>query len=301
MKFVIQIGVLLLALSLLLLAFKLLVKSRLLPLLIWCGLGWKLYPQWSAAHPFIFYGVLAALALVTAFSWLGPWLERRREEKRFENHVRSEGAHHQRFQGRKRGPGHDLAGLNRRRAPARRLCVPKLRISGCNKNIPRLYYICFLANYVKGIEEMKDYIIEKISEFEKKYHLQYYLNSLASVDSEISKMWKQESSQNNECWRRINTNDDVIQLVDFFDRSVRFVEENVRFGDGHIEDGYNMALAGYRAIQGFRKMAEFIDPKPWNKSGFAELSETEVDTLFNRMNEIAERMNKQNLRRAMQD
>lgn len=92
MKFVIQIGVLFLALSLLLLAFKLLVKSRLLPLLIWCGLGWKLYPQWSAAHPFIFYGVLSALALVTVFSWLGPWLERRREEKRFENHVRSEAA-----------------------------------------------------------------------------------------------------------------------------------------------------------------------------------------------------------------
>ena len=56
MKFVVQIGVLLLALSLLLLVFKLLVKSRFLPLLIWCGLGWKLYPQWSAAHPFIFYG-----------------------------------------------------------------------------------------------------------------------------------------------------------------------------------------------------------------------------------------------------
>lgn len=92
MEFVVQIGVLLLALSLLLLVFKLLVKSRFLPLLIWCGLGWKLYPQWSAAHPFIFYGVLAALALVTVFSWLGPWLERRREEKRFENHVRSEAA-----------------------------------------------------------------------------------------------------------------------------------------------------------------------------------------------------------------
>ena len=40
MKIVIQIGVLLLVLSLLLLAFKLLVKSRLLPLLIlvWAGL-----------------------------------------------------------------------------------------------------------------------------------------------------------------------------------------------------------------------------------------------------------------------
>ena len=73
-----------------LLAFKLLVKSRLLPLLIWCGLGWKLYPQWANAHPVIFYGVLAFLALVIVFSWLGPYLERRREEKRFENHVRSE-------------------------------------------------------------------------------------------------------------------------------------------------------------------------------------------------------------------
>ena len=90
MKIVIQVGVFLLVLFLLLLAFKLLVKSRLLPLLLWCGLGWKLYPQWSNAHPFIFYGVLAVLALVTVFSWLGPWLERRREVKRFESHVRSE-------------------------------------------------------------------------------------------------------------------------------------------------------------------------------------------------------------------
>ena len=104
MKFVIQIGVLLLALALLLLAFKLLVKSRLLPLLIWFGLGWKLYPQWAAAHPFIFYGVLAVLAVVTVFSWLGPWLERRREEKRFENHVRSEAA-------RARAEGRTISGF----------------------------------------------------------------------------------------------------------------------------------------------------------------------------------------------
>lgn len=104
MKIVIQIGVLLLVLSLLLLAFKLLVKSRLLPLLIWCGLGWKLYPQWSNAHPFIFYGVLAFLALVIVFSWLGPYLERRREEKRFENHVRSEAI-------RARAEGRTISGI----------------------------------------------------------------------------------------------------------------------------------------------------------------------------------------------
>lgn len=90
MKFIIQIAVFLLALSLIPLALKLLVKSRLLFPLIWWGLGRELYPQWSAAHPFIFYGVLAALALLVLFSWLGPWLARRREEKEFENHVLDE-------------------------------------------------------------------------------------------------------------------------------------------------------------------------------------------------------------------
>ena len=38
----------------------------------------------------LFLANLAGLALVIVFSWLGPYLERRREEKRFESHVRSE-------------------------------------------------------------------------------------------------------------------------------------------------------------------------------------------------------------------
>ena len=90
MKFIIQIVVFLLVLSLIPLALKLLVKSRLLPPLIWWGLGRELYPQWSAAHPFMFYGILAALAVLVLFSWLGPWLARRREEKQFERYVRDE-------------------------------------------------------------------------------------------------------------------------------------------------------------------------------------------------------------------
>ena len=144
-------------------------------------------------------------------------------------------------------------------------------------------------------------IEEKIKNFEEKYYPKRYLGGLASVDSEIKRMWRDECAKDNQCWRRVETNEDVIRLIDAFESAVYFVEKNVRFGDGHIEDGYRMALAAYRALQGLRKMAEFIDPRPYSQLKFTELSEDEVDGLFDRLNEIAKRMEKQNIRRMMQD
>ena len=148
---------------------------------------------------------------------------------------------------------------------------------------------------------MKEYIEEKIKNFEEKYYPKRYLGGLASVDSEIKRMWRDECAKDNQCWRKVETNEDVIRLIDAFESAVYFVEKNVRFGDGHIEDGYRMALAAYRALQGLRKMAEFIDPRPYSQLKFTELSEDEVDGLFDRLNEIAKRMEKQNIRRMMQD
>lgn len=82
-----------------------------------------------------------------------------------------------------------------------------------------------------------------------------------------------------------------------FEGVVQFVEENVKFGSGHIEDGYGMALAEYHALQGLRKMAQFIGPG----SEFAPLSEAEIDSLFDRMDSAVSKMNNQNMRRMMQD
>mgnify|MGYP000041899858 CR=1 FL=1 len=45
------------------LVFALLLRLQLLPILVWLGVG-RLYPQWAAAHPFVFYGVLALFALL---------------------------------------------------------------------------------------------------------------------------------------------------------------------------------------------------------------------------------------------
>ena len=149
---------------------------------------------------------------------------------------------------------------------------------------------------------MKEYMEKKISAFLKEVNdPQGYLARLAGADKEIRRMWRDECDKDNSKWRRISKNQDVFDLIDFFDGTVRFVEENVRFGDGHIEDGYHMALAEYRALQGLRKMAQFIDPSPFNRTEFTMLTEREVDELFDRMKDIAKRMNEQNTRRMMQD
>ena len=148
---------------------------------------------------------------------------------------------------------------------------------------------------------MKEYIEEKIKKLQERGDPKGYLSRLASTDTEIRRLWKAEVQKDNTCWRNINTNADVIDLIEHFDGQVRFVEDNVPYGSGHIEDGYNMALAEYRAIQGLRKMAQFIDPNPFNQTHFTPISENEIDRLFERMNSIVDRMNNQNFRRAMQE
>ena len=56
------------------LVFALLLRLQLLPILVWLGVG-RLYPQWAAAHPFVFYGVLALFALLALSCWLRPVVE----------------------------------------------------------------------------------------------------------------------------------------------------------------------------------------------------------------------------------
>jgi hypothetical protein len=82
-----QISAFVLASALAVLGFKLLVKLRILPLLLWWGLGKNLYPVWAAGHSLLFYGVLAALALLTLASWLCPVLTEHLENKRLERMI----------------------------------------------------------------------------------------------------------------------------------------------------------------------------------------------------------------------
>ncbi len=148
---------------------------------------------------------------------------------------------------------------------------------------------------------MKEYIESKIIELQKVSDPKGFLTRLASVNPEFRRLWRSELDKDNECWRKINSNNDVIKLIDLFEGQVQFVEKYVPFGSGHVEDGYKMALAEYRALQGLRKMAQFIDPSPFNPTNFTLLSETEIDELFDRMVNIIKRKDQQDMRRMMQD
>lgn len=75
-----QLFIVIVALSLLPLALRLLIKSRFLPALLWWGAG-QLYPTWRTAHNISFYCVLALLILVSVASWLGPVVDRKRQER----------------------------------------------------------------------------------------------------------------------------------------------------------------------------------------------------------------------------
>jgi len=129
------------------------------------------------------------------------------------------------------------------------------------------------------------------------------LSFIANTHPGFRKLWTSEKNNKNIFWQKINSNEDVIKLIEEFDGSVRFVEKNVPFGCGHIEDDYRMTLAEYRLIQGLRKMANCIDPAPYLnlQTEFTAMSEEEINELFNRIEKIIVRMKEQNLRRAMQD
>jgi len=144
--------------------------------------------------------------------------------------------------------------------------------------------------------EIGNYISQKIVEFNKAHYYQGYLNSTVP---EIARMWKEEQRLKDTKWRSINSNKDVMELIDRYDGKVSFVEKHITVG--HVEDGYNMALILHDAIQGLRKLALFVDAKPWNNTGFSKLSMEEVDTIFNRLEGITHRMQEQNQRRAMMD
>lgn len=149
--------------------------------------------------------------------------------------------------------------------------------------------------------KMKSYIESKISKIEETSNAKGYLSRLANGDADIRRLWREELENDNAHWRKINSNDDVIDLINRFDGQVQFVENHVPFGNGNIIDGYNMALAEYRAVQGLRKMAQFIDPSLCNPTKFTPISEEEIDKLFERMITIINRKNQQDFLRAIQD
>ena len=74
------------------LIFVLLVRLHLIPILVWLGVG-RLYPQWAAAHPIVYYGILVFFTLLVLSCWLRPvlaWVQEKRMLRMAERRIRSD-------------------------------------------------------------------------------------------------------------------------------------------------------------------------------------------------------------------
>ena len=71
-----------LAVFLILLVFRILVKLKLAPVLVYAACANLIFPEWVAEQKALYWTVLAGLVLVTIFRWVGPRLTAHMEEQR---------------------------------------------------------------------------------------------------------------------------------------------------------------------------------------------------------------------------
>lgn len=63
-----------LAVFLILLVFRILVKLKLAPVLLYAACANLIFPEWVAEQKALYWAILAGLVLVTIFRWVGPRL-----------------------------------------------------------------------------------------------------------------------------------------------------------------------------------------------------------------------------------
>ena len=70
-----------LAVFLILLVFRILVKLKLAPVLLYAACANLIFPEWVAEQKALYWAILAGLVLVTIFRWVGPRLTAHMEEQ----------------------------------------------------------------------------------------------------------------------------------------------------------------------------------------------------------------------------
>jgi len=80
-----------LAVFLILLVFRILVKLKLAPVLLYAACANLIFPEWVAEQKALYWAILAGLVLVTIFRWVGPRLTAHMEEQRIMREIEAMG------------------------------------------------------------------------------------------------------------------------------------------------------------------------------------------------------------------
>lgn len=142
------------------------------------------------------------------------------------------------------------------------------------------------------MEELQEYLKEKLIEFKKTYNVEYHLN--ASSGRELKRQWKWDYERTRGQWQFVKSISDVKRYVNGFVGTVKQYQ-NIK---GVISDAYDMDLALYRAVSAIQKMAQCYDMDDFD---FHMFEKEDIDEIFDTLYQWLEEMKNVNMRRAMQD
>ncbi|MSS64178.1 hypothetical protein [Velocimicrobium porci] len=142
------------------------------------------------------------------------------------------------------------------------------------------------------MEDLQEYLKERLNEFRKTYNVEYYLNAYS--DKELKRQWKSDYERTRGQWQSIKSISDVKRYVNGFVGTVKQFQ-NIK---GLFSDAYDMDLALYRAVCAIQKMAQCYDIEDFD---FHMFQKDDIDEMFDTMYQWLEEMKNVNMRRAMQD
>ena len=142
------------------------------------------------------------------------------------------------------------------------------------------------------MEDLQNYMKEKLTEFNKTYNVEYHLNSY--FDKDIKRQWKSNYKRIKEQWQSVKSVSDVVRYVNGFAGTVKQYQSI----KGLFSDAYDMNLDLYRAISAIQKMAQCYDIYDMD---FYTYGKDDIDNLFDALYKWLEAMHTVNTRRAMQD
>ena len=142
------------------------------------------------------------------------------------------------------------------------------------------------------MEELQEYLKEKLNEFRKTYNAEYHLNTYS--DRELKRQWKSDYERTRGQWQNVKSISDVKRYVNGFVGTVKQYQ-NIK---GVFSDAYDMDLALYRAISAIQKMAQCYDIDDFD---FHMFKKEDIDEMFDTLYQWLEEMKNVNMRRAMQD
>lgn len=145
------------------------------------------------------------------------------------------------------------------------------------------------------MENLQNYLKEKILEFNKKYNVEQSLQYRSTVDKEIKRRWENDYKYIRNQWQYIGSISDVMSRVDNFTGRVNYFKDK----RGFYEDAYDMDLELYKAILAIRKMAQCYDIE--DKFDFYMFGKDDIDNLFSTLYNGLKDMENINMRRSMQD